>query len=71
VLAEARLQAFFDDGSVDAEESMAIRSTVPFFNAACQDGCAERPTAGALVCAAMLTDMLCVRVRVAQANGSE
>lgn len=67
MLAEARLQAFFDDGSVDAEESMVIRSTVPFFNAACQDGCAERPTAGALVCAAML----CVRVRVAQTNGSE
>ena len=67
VLAEARLQALFDDGSVSADESMTIRSIVPFFSAACQDGCSARPTAGALVCAAML----CVRVRVAQTSGTE
>ncbi len=51
--AEMRIQALLDDEMVDAEEAMIMRSIVPFFNAAWQNGYAERPSAGAMACAAM------------------
>lgn len=53
VQAETRIQELFDAHIVDAEEAMIMRSIVPFFNAAWQNGYAEQPSAGALVCAAM------------------
>jgi len=58
VQAEGRIQALFDDAILSADEAMAIRSLVPFFVVASQDGISERPRAGELVCAAML----CLRV---------
>ena len=39
---------------VDADAAMAMRSVVPFFRIASRDGKSESPSAGALVCAAML-----------------
>jgi len=60
--AEARIQVLFDDAILSADEAMAIRSIVPFFVVASQDGVSERPRAGELVCAAML----CVRANDAE-----
>ena len=65
VQAEARIQALFDDAILSANEAMAIRSLVPFFVVASQDGVSERPRAGELVCAAML----CVRMVEVQRKG--
>lgn len=66
VQAEARIQTLFDDAVLTADEAMAVRSLVPFFVVASQDGVSERPRAGELVCAAML----CVRVTEVQRTGT-
>lgn len=54
VLAEDRLAALLDANVVDADAAMAMRAVVPFFRIASQDGRSAPPSAGALVCAAML-----------------
>ena len=54
VLAEDRLAALLDAHVVDADAAMAMRAVVPFFRIASQDGKSEPPSAGVLVCAAML-----------------
>jgi len=54
VMAEERLAALLSARIVDADAAMAVRSVVPFFRIASRDGKSEPPSAGALVCAAML-----------------
>jgi len=54
VQAEERLQVMVDSGAVDGEAAMVLRSIVPFFRVASEDGNARRPTPGALLCAAIL-----------------
>ncbi len=54
VLAEERMQAMVDRGAVDGEAAMVIRSIIPFFRVASEDGNMCRPTAGALLGAAVL-----------------
>lgn len=54
VVAEDRLSALLAARVVDADAAMAVRSVVPFFRIASRDGKSEPPSAGALVCAAML-----------------
>jgi len=54
VEAEERLQQMVDAGVVDGEAAMVLRSIVPFFRVASEDGNMRRPTAGALLCAAAL-----------------
>ena len=58
VRAERCIQALLENAVLTVEDAMMTRSIVPFFNAVCQDGYTEWPTAGELVCAAIL----CVRV---------
>jgi len=58
VQAERCIQALLDNAVLNVEDAMVTRSIVPFFNAVCQDGYTESPTAGELVCAAII----CVRV---------
>jgi hypothetical protein len=54
VQAEERMQPMVDRGAIDGETAMAVRSIVPFFRVASEDGNMCRPTAGALLCAAVL-----------------
>ena len=54
VEAEERLQKMVDANAVDAEDAMVMRSIIPFFRVASEDGNMRRPTAGALLCAAVL-----------------
>ena len=54
VEAEERLQQMVDGSVVDGEAAMVLRSIIPFFRVASEDGCMRRPTAGALLCAAVL-----------------
>ena len=54
VQSEERLQAMVDRGAVDGETAMVLRSIVPFFRVASEDGNMCRPTSGALLCAAVL-----------------
>jgi len=54
VQAEERMQAMVDRGAVDGEAAMVMRSIVPLFRVASEDGNMCRPTAGALLCAAVL-----------------
>ena len=54
VLAEERIAELLEAGVVDADAAMAMRSVVPFFTIASQDGKSAPPCAGGLVCAAML-----------------
>ena len=54
VLAEYRLAALLDARVVDADAAMAVRAIVPFFRIVSQSGKSAPPSAGALVCAAML-----------------
>ena len=54
VEAEERLQKMVDAEAVDDEAAMVARSIIPFFRVASEDGNMRRPTAGALLCAAIL-----------------
>lgn len=54
VRAEDRIAELLAAHVVDAEAAMAIRSVVPFFTIASQDGKRTPPSEGGLVCAAML-----------------
>ena len=54
VNAEERLQKMVDEALVDGEVAMAVRSIIPFFRTASEDGKMRQPTAGALLCAAIL-----------------
>ena len=54
IVAEDRLSVLLAARVVDADAAMAMRSVVPFFRIASRDGKSEPPSAGALVCAAML-----------------
>jgi len=54
VRAEDRIAELLAANVVDAEAAMAMRSVVPFFAIASQDGASMPPSAGALVCASML-----------------
>jgi hypothetical protein len=54
VLAEERIAELLAAGVVDADAATAMRSVVPFFTIASQDGKSVPPCAGGLVCAAML-----------------
>ena len=54
VLSEDRITELLDTNVVDADAAMAMRSVVPFFIIASQDGKRAPPSAGALVCATML-----------------
>ncbi len=54
VEAEERLQQMVDGDAVDGEAAMVLRSVIPFFRVASEDGNMRRPTAGALLCAAVL-----------------
>jgi hypothetical protein len=54
VRAEDRIAELLAAHVVDAEAAMAMRSVVPFFTIASQDGRSMPPSEGALVCAAML-----------------
>ena len=54
VQAEERMQTMVDRGAVDGEAAMVIRSIIPFFRVASEDGNMCRPTPGALLGAAVL-----------------
>ena len=54
VLAEDRIAKLLEAHVLDSNAAMAVRAVVPFFRMASQDGKSAPPTAGALVCAAML-----------------
>ena len=54
VRSEERIATLLDAHFVDAHAAMAMRSVVPLFIMASQDGKCAPPSAGALVCAAML-----------------
>ena len=54
VEAEERLQKMVDETAVDGEVAMVLRSIIPLFRIASEDGKMRRPTAGALLCAAVL-----------------
>jgi hypothetical protein len=54
VEAEERLQKMVDEAAVDGEAAMVLRSIIPLFRVASEDGKMRRPTAGALLCAAVL-----------------
>ena len=54
VLSEDRIAELLAVNIVQADAAMAMRSVVPFFTLASQDGKRAPPSAGALVCAAML-----------------
>jgi hypothetical protein len=54
VEAEERLQQMVDGGVVDGEAAMVMRSIIPLFRVVSEDGKMRRPTAGALLCAAVL-----------------
>lgn len=54
VLAEDRLAALLAADVASPDAVMAMRAVVPFFRIASQDGRSDPPSAGALVCAAML-----------------
>lgn len=54
VLSEERIATLFDACIVDADAAMAMRSIVPLFMIASQDGKCSPPIAGALVCASMM-----------------
>ena len=54
VRSEDRIAELLAANVVDAEAAMAMRSVVPFFTIASQDGKSMPPSEGALVCAAML-----------------
>lgn len=54
VLVEERIAELLATNVVDADAAMAMRSVVPFFTIASQDGKSVPPSAGGLVCAAML-----------------
>ena len=54
VLSEERIATLLDARFVDAHAAMAMRSVVPLFAIASQNGKCAPPSTGALVCAAML-----------------
>ena len=71
VLAEDRLASLLDAGVVSPDAAMAMRAVVPFFRIASQDGKSDPPSAGALVCAAMLCMSVPTTVRAYVVHSQE